>query len=51
MCAASSAASGSASVLLPTIYRSLLRLARQLDRAPLSKALLIAQPAHLFDVR
>ena len=51
MSAASSAASGSASVLLPTIYRSLLRLARQLDRAPLSKALLIAQPAQLFDMR
>ena len=37
--------------LLPTIYRSLLRLGRALDRAPLSKALLIAQPACLFDRR
>jgi hypothetical protein len=37
--------------VLPTIYRQLLRLSRSLDRAPLSKALLVAQPARLFDRR
>ena len=41
--------SSSHAAVLPTIYRSLLRLGRQLDENPLSKALLIAQPAHLFD--
>ena len=43
--------SNEAAAVLPTIYRSLLRLGRQLDKNPLSKALLIAQPAHLFDRR
>jgi putative AlgH/UPF0301 family transcriptional regulator len=37
--------------VLPTLYRDLLRLGRQLDAAPLSKALLLAQPARLFDHR
>ena len=36
---------------MPTVYRQLLRLGRRLDANPLSKALLIAQPAHLFDRR
>ena len=45
------AMSNEAAAVLPTIYRSLLRLGRQLDKNPLSKALLIAQPAHLFDRR
>lgn len=35
--------------LLPTLYRDLLRLGRQLDAAPLAKALLLAQPERLFD--
>jgi putative AlgH/UPF0301 family transcriptional regulator len=35
--------------LLPTLYRELLRLGRQLDAAPLSKALLLAQPERIFD--
>ena len=33
-----------AKAVLPTIYRSLLRLGRQLDKNPLSKALLIVCP-------
>ena len=37
--------------MLPTLYRSLLRLGKQLDAAPLAKALLIAQPELLFDRR
>ena len=41
----------SSAVLLPTIYRSLLRLGRQLDANPFSKALLLAQPSLLFDRR
>ena len=40
-----------ANPVLPTLYRSLLRMARQLDAAPMSKALLIAQPELLFDRR
>lgn len=34
-----------------TLYRQLLRLGRDLDSAPLGKALLLAQPAQLFDRR
>ena len=34
-----------------TLYRQLLRLSRDLDAAPLGKALLLAQPAQLFDRR
>lgn len=41
----------SASAVMPTIYRQLLRLSKQLDASPLAKALLIAQPAQLFDRR
>ena len=40
-----------ANPVLPTLYRTLLRMARQLDAAPMSKALLIAQPELLFDRR
>ena len=40
-----------ANAVLPTIYRQLLRFGRQLDTKPLSKALLLAQPALLFDRR
>ena len=36
---------------MPTLYRTLLRLGRQLDAAPMAKALLIAQPELLFDRR
>jgi hypothetical protein len=43
--------SSSAAAVMPTIYRELLRLSRRLDSAPLAKALLIAQPAQLFDRR
>ena len=35
--------------LQTTLYRQLLRLARELDRCPLSKAMLIAQPEGFFD--
>ena len=41
----------SGSPVVPTLYRTLLRLGRQLDTQPLAKALLIAQPALLFDRR
>ena len=37
--------------VVETIYRELLRLGRTLDRRPLSKALLIAQPGAFFDRR
>ena len=37
--------------VLPTIYRQLLKMGRSLDRHPMSKALLVAQPARLFDRR
>ena len=37
--------------VLPTLYRTLLRMGRQLDASPMSKALLIAQPELLFDRR
>lgn len=34
-----------------TVYRQLLRLARELDRNPMSKALIVASPQELFDRR
>jgi putative AlgH/UPF0301 family transcriptional regulator len=37
------------SAIMPTLYRSLLRSAKRLDASPFSKALLVAQPAQLFD--
>ena len=42
--------SGGSNVLV-TLHRELLRLGRRLDRRPLSKALLIAQPGVFFDRR
>eukprot|EP00966_Prymnesium_polylepis_P166305 3844260-Prymnesium_polylepis.1 len=41
----------SAMSAVQTVYRELLRLGRKLDRRPLSKAMLIAQPDVFFDRR
>ena len=35
----------------PVVYRQLLRLARELDRNPMSKALVVASPQEIFDRR